>query len=79
MKQMRWIFQFACGSCQHRRMSRVFTINKRTYQVCCECGREFDYSWARMHAVEITPAAHADAPLTLAGRGGSLVIDPLAL
>jgi hypothetical protein len=30
-------------------MSRVFTIKKRTYQVCCQCGQEFEYSWALMH------------------------------
>jgi len=42
------VFQFAFG-CHHRRVSRVFTIKKRTYQVCCDCGKEFDYSWALMH------------------------------
>jgi len=30
-------------------MGRVFTIKKRTYQVCFECGQEFEYSWALMH------------------------------
>jgi len=26
-------------------LSRVFTIEKRTYQVCFECGQKFDYFW----------------------------------
>jgi hypothetical protein len=42
MKFLRRIFQFAFGSCHHGQMSRVFTIRKRTYQVCFECGQEFD-------------------------------------
>ena len=53
MKHLLWIFQFAFG-CHHRQLSRVFTIKKRTYQVCVECGREFEYSWASdaLRAVE---------------------------
>ena len=38
-------FPFAC---HHSQLSRVFTIRKRTYQVCLTCGEEFEYSWARM-------------------------------
>jgi hypothetical protein len=49
MKPLRWIFQFGFG-CRHGRLSRVFTIGKRTYQVCVECGGEFEYSWERMHS-----------------------------
>ncbi len=30
--------------CHHSNLSRVFTIRRRTYRVCCECGKEFDYS-----------------------------------
>ena len=30
--------------CHHGNLSRVFTIRRRTYCVCCDCGREFDYS-----------------------------------
>jgi hypothetical protein len=41
------MFQFAFG-CRHSQLSRVFTIKKRTYQVCCDCGHEFEYSWALM-------------------------------
>jgi hypothetical protein len=49
MKPLHWILQFAFG-CHHRQLSRVFTIKKRTYQVCFQCGREFEYSWASMHS-----------------------------
>ena len=41
MKFLLWILQFAFG-CHHNQMSRVFTIRKRTYRVCFECGQEFD-------------------------------------
>jgi hypothetical protein len=27
--------------CHHRHLSRVFTIQKRTYKVCLNCGQEF--------------------------------------
>ena len=41
MKPLRWILQFALG-CRHRHLSRVFTIKRRTYRVCFDCGEEFD-------------------------------------
>jgi hypothetical protein len=34
--------------CHHSNLSRVFTIRRRTYRVCCDCGREFDYSLETM-------------------------------
>jgi hypothetical protein len=40
MNPVHWIIQFAFG-CHHRHVSRVFTINKRTYKVCLDCGHEF--------------------------------------
>ena len=39
--------EFAFG-CHHRKMSRVFTIDNHTYQVCCECGARFNYSLETM-------------------------------
>lgn len=42
------LFTLALG-CRHGELSRVFTINKRTYKVCYECGHEVDYSWPLMH------------------------------
>jgi hypothetical protein len=49
MKPLVWIFRFVFG-CHHSRLSRVFTIKQRTYQVCFECGKEFEYSWALMYS-----------------------------
>lgn len=34
--------------CHHSHLSRVFTIRRRTYRVCCDCGAEFDYSLEMM-------------------------------
>jgi hypothetical protein len=48
VKPLLLIFQFAFG-CYHRQRSAVFTIKKRTYQVCLKCGEEFEYSWALTH------------------------------
>jgi hypothetical protein len=56
------VFQFAFG-CHHRQRSAVFTIKKRTYQVCLNCGREFDYSWALMHSIRSRVAVVVLAPL----------------
>jgi hypothetical protein len=35
------VFHFVFG-CRHRHLSRVFTIKRRTYQICFDCGRDFD-------------------------------------
>jgi len=34
--------------CHHTHLSRVFTIDGRTYRVCCDCGAKFKYSLATM-------------------------------
>lgn len=41
MNHLRRVIQFVFG-CRHRHLSRVFTINQRTYKVCFDCGQEFD-------------------------------------
>ena len=51
MTALNWIVQWFFA-CRHRDLSRVFTINKRTYQVCFDCGREIDYSWEHMCSLE---------------------------
>jgi hypothetical protein len=40
-------YDFAFG-CHHRNLSRVFTIECRTYRVCCNCGVKFTYSLENM-------------------------------
>jgi hypothetical protein len=56
--KMENLLDFLFG-CHHSNLSRVFTIRRRTYRVCCDCGAEFDYSLQKM-AVERQPA-HAPA------------------
>ena len=58
-----WIFESLFG-CHHRHLTRVFTIKHRTYQVCFECGREFEYSWELMHSLRSHVAGNAYAPLS---------------
>ena len=43
MKPLLRIFKSSFG-CRHRQRSSVFTIKKRMYQVCLNCGEEFEYS-----------------------------------
>ena len=62
MKELLRILQSAFG-CHHRQMSRVFTIKKRTYRVCFQCGKEFDYSWASMHPGLSSAADNSYPPL----------------
>ena len=62
MKLLLQVYQSAFG-CHHSQLSRVFTIKKRTYQICVECGREFEYSWACMHSMQSSVADKACAPL----------------
>ena len=53
MNPLRWMFQFAF-CCRHGHLSRVFTIKKRTYKVCLDCGEEFVLS-NPYHQIPITP------------------------
>jgi hypothetical protein len=39
--------------CPHANVSRPFTIDSRTYCVCCDCGREFAYSLKTMSIVGV--------------------------
>jgi hypothetical protein len=34
--------------CHHTDLSRAFTLQGRTYRVCLQCGKEFDYSLETM-------------------------------
>jgi hypothetical protein len=46
--------------CHHKRTSWPITLQHRTYQVCCDCGAEFDYSWEMMSCSH-NPAASRPA------------------
>ena len=62
MRPLLQMFQFAFG-CHHRQRTAVFTIKKRTYQVCPDCGQEFEYSWGLMHALGSRVADSPEAQL----------------
>jgi len=47
MKKLVSVFK-RCFGCYHGQLSRVFTIDKRTYRVCCDCGAQFDYCLENM-------------------------------
>jgi len=47
MERLVAVLDFVFG-CHHRHLSRVFTIDGRTYRVCCDCGAKFKYSLASM-------------------------------
>jgi hypothetical protein len=50
-----WIF-----GCHHGHLSRVFTIDRHTYQVCFDCGAKLRYSWRTMSLTK------TDTPPTIA-------------
>ena len=57
MNPLRWMFQFVFG-CHHGHVSRVFTIKRRTYKVCLDCGEEFGL--ADPYATPLPSAADYD-------------------
>jgi hypothetical protein len=73
MKPLLWIFQLGFG-CRHSQVSRVFTIKKRMYQVCFECGQELEYSWALMRPLRPNVTDNAHAPLTSARHADNPVV-----
>ena len=48
----------ALFGCHHSNLSRAFTIKGRTYKVCTDCGREFDYSLETMSVMDTSSASH---------------------
>lgn len=51
------ILDFFFG-CRHVHLTRVFTLEKETYKVCCDCGATFAYSLETMsiqHRRPLTP------------------------
>ena len=68
MNTLLLVLDFIFG-CHHVHLSRVFTIRKRTYQVCFSCGREFEYSWELMRSIPLGVADHAYAPLNTIRQG----------
>ena len=44
--------------CHHKNLSRVFTLDRQSYRVCCECGTRFKYSLTNM-SIEDLPYSEA--------------------
>jgi hypothetical protein len=65
-----WIFEALFG-CHHQQLSRVFTIRRRTYQVCFKCGREFEYSWELMRSMRSSVSDNAYPPLSTVRQVGA--------
>jgi len=59
------IFEWIFG-CHHRRLSRVFTIDHKTYQVCFGCGRKLPYSWRAMSLIKTSETPQTLASFTTA-------------
>ena len=59
------IFEWKFG-CHHKNLSRVFTIDHKTYQVCFACGRMFQYSWRAMSLIKTSETPETLASLTTA-------------
>ena len=52
------VLDFLFG-CHHLHLSRVFTLQGKTYRVCCDGGARFAYSLERTsieHRLALTPA-----------------------
>ena len=43
-----FLINLILGACHHRHQSRPFTLLKRTYKVCLDCGKEIGYSLESM-------------------------------
>jgi hypothetical protein len=73
MNPLLWIFKFVFG-CRHHHMSRVFTIKRRTYRVCFDCGGEFDLP--KVHApVRLGVTDNARSPANPVLRAEASAVD----
>jgi hypothetical protein len=43
--------------CRHSHLSRVFTLEGKSYKVCCDCGTHLDYSLDEMSLRTAPPRA----------------------
>jgi len=47
METLLTLLDFLFG-CHHNNLSRIYTLDRQTYRVCCDCGAKFKYSLANM-------------------------------
>ena len=61
------VLDFVFG-CRHRQLSRVFTIDRHTYRVCCDCGKKFDYALEQMSMVKVLGGGRSNRKAAPAAR-----------
>lgn len=59
--------------CSHSRLTRPFTINRETYKVCLNCGRQIYYS-----ATEMRPLTGSEVRRLKAAQAGEVRVVPAA-
>jgi hypothetical protein len=61
MKILQAIFNFFCEivlGCSHQHLTRPFTLQKQTYMVCLDCGKQIYYSAASMRPLTMSEVRH---------------------
>ncbi len=69
------IIDFFCEilfGCRHARLTRPFTLEKQTYKVCLDCGKQVFYSAERMTRLSARELRHMRA-----AEAGELKVVPL--
>jgi hypothetical protein len=75
---MNWIhaiIDFFCEilfGCRHDKLTRPFTLEKHTYKVCLDCGKQIFYSAERMSPLSAREVRHMRA-----AESGELNVVPL--
>ncbi len=59
--------------CSHSRLSRPFTLNDETYEVCLDCGKQIYYS-----AQEMRPLTPWEVRRMKAAQAGEVKVVPIA-
>lgn len=59
--------------CSHSKLSRPFTLNSETYEVCLDCGKQIYYS-----AQEMRPLTPWEVRRMKAAQAGEVKVMPLA-
>jgi hypothetical protein len=76
MNILRAVFNFLCGillGCRHDHLTRPFTIQQQTYEVCLDCGKHLFYS-----ADAMRPLSGRETRRLRAVHLGELKIVPVA-
>jgi hypothetical protein len=66
-----FLYEIVLG-CSHQHLTRPFTLQKQTYMVCLDCGKQIYYSAATMR-----PLSHREVRRMQAAQTGELRIMPV--